>query len=504
MFDPLDYPGLPVERHGQRWHELDVDPIDARSSASVARGRIRTMEALEAAAAMFDRWFTSRCPDPDARGSVGRLGESASERRRHVAALQLPPGSALEDAVGSERAAFDLLAWVADSEVTPERAHARSRQAFGHLERLRTYAEWGDRGGFPWAGKVGGEVDALSSAVAGRAQDRRRAAPVDGTTERPMSRLYDWAVRAAQQQIAHHFPGLVRQLPASDRTETVPRRGYRRDADRIRWEQLVVHESATCYLYYSFLRDETDHQLRPLWELHLQMGLAHLRTAGDLLQRYTGQDPHEVMGTGLPEPTAWDAYRTRLWVAPAADNVAPAADNTASQQDTDRADDKVDAVDLLTHQHRQIERLFQRVLRNEGDARHAAFGELARLVAAHEVLEEAVIHPLARQLEPDEHQAEHLLDEERRNGEAWEDAIRTGAESDANIIGALRGTVLTHARNEEREEFPVLRKAVPADELRQLAQSIREAFADDDTGPRTQRQTVERVRDRLPRLSAAG
>jgi hypothetical protein len=62
--------------------------------------------------------------------------------------------------------------------------------------------------------------------------------------------------------------------------------------------------------------------------------------------------------------------------------------------------------------------------------------------------------------------------------------------------------VLSHARREEREEFPAVRKAVPADELRQLAQAVREAVADAD-GRQTLRQTVERVRDRLPELSAA-
>jgi hypothetical protein len=495
VFDPLDHPGLPVERHGRHWRELDVEPIDTRKSDPGARGRISTMEALEAAAALFDRRLTPRCPDADARGSVGRLGESASERRRHVAALQPPPGSALEDAIGSERAAYDLVAWVARGAATPERAAAYRRQARRHLERLRSYAELGDRAGYGWADEVGGEVDDLSSAATGRAQDRRPAAPVRGIAVRPMSLLYDWALRAAQQQIARHSRGIVRQLPGFGRAQHVRRRGYRPDAGRVRWEHLVVHESTTCYLYYSFLRDETDPQLRPVWELHLQMELADLRAAGDLLLRYTGLDPHEVVGTGLPEPEAWDAFRTRLWVAP--------ADDTASGDVADWANGEQDVVDLLTDQHEQIGRRFQRVLQSEGDDRHAAFGELARLIAVHEVVEEAVIHPLTRRLELDEHQADHLLDEERRISDALEDAVRAGDAGDAGEIGALRDMVLSHARREEREEFPVVRKAVPADELRQLAQAVREAVADDD-GPQTLRQTIERIRDRLPELSAAG
>jgi hypothetical protein len=54
-----------------------------------------------------------------------------------------------------------------------------------------------------------------------------------------------------------------------------------------------------------------------------------------------------------------------------------------------------------------------------------------------------------------------------------------------------------------REGFPVVRKAVPADELRQQAQAAREAVAD-DRGRQTLRRTIERVRDRLPELSVAG
>jgi hemerythrin superfamily protein len=200
------------------------------------------------------------------------------------------------------------------------------------------------------------------------------------------------------------------------------------------------------------------------------------------------------VGTGLPEPEAWDASRTRLWVA-------PTDDDTASGDVADGANGEQDVVDMLTDQHRQIGRLSQRVLQSGGDDRHAAFGELARLIAVHEVVEQAVVHPLTRRLEPDEHHADHLLDQERRISDALENAIRADADGE---IGALRDMLLSHTRREEREEFPVVRKAVPANELRQLAQAVREAVADDDAGRQTLPQTVERVRDRLPELSAAG
>ena len=88
MFDPLEHPGLPVDEHGRHWHELDVEPVDPRVTDPFTRSRINAMEAVETAAARFDRDFTWHCPDADARRSVGRLGQSASQRRHHITALQ--------------------------------------------------------------------------------------------------------------------------------------------------------------------------------------------------------------------------------------------------------------------------------------------------------------------------------------------------------------------------------------------------------------------------------
>jgi hemerythrin superfamily protein len=175
-------------------------------------------------------------------------------------------------------------------------------------------------------------------------------------------------------------------------------------------------------------------------------------------------------------------------------------------------------VDLLTEQHARIDNLFQRVLRAGGDDRHAAFGELARLLALHEIVEEEVVHPLTRRLDPDEHLADRMLDEESRISEALTDAVRADAAGDAGeVIRALRDMVRAHARHEERHEFSRLRQAVPAEELRQLTRAVRaaeEAAADGGAGagpagaepagggpagagPRTLPQAIERVRDAL-------
>jgi hypothetical protein len=518
VFDPLDHPGLPIEQHGRHWRELDVEPIDVRATDSDTRGRISAMRAIEAAATLFDRELTRRCPDDDARRAVSGQGDCAFGRRRHVAALQ-PSGNALQNAVGSERAAFDLVIWAARNELEPGRVLAFRRQAGRHLTRLRAYAELADRSGVEGADRIVGEVgDLLSASSAGPPMRRRRSSQPVARAPRPISLLDDWAVHAAHQQIAANPGRDARPAPATPTAAGLQRGGWPADTGLDGWERLVVHESATCYVYYSFLTQESDPRLRAMWELHLQMGLAHLRTAGDLLRQHTGRDPQEVVGEGLPEPAAWASSAGPIWVTEreperAAGRNGPetAAEATSGESAQQPSEADQDLVDLMIEQHVEIENSFERQPRVDGEARHMAFAELARLIAVHEIVEESVVHPLARRLEPDEHVADRLVDEERRIGEALADALRTiGADHDpAETTVVLRDIVLAHARHEERHEFPLLREAVPEAELRQMARALRTAVTAgaeeqaDDAGPRVLRQTEERVRDTLAPLTHA-
>ena len=57
------------------------------------------------------------------------------------------------------------------------------------------------------------------------------------------------------------------------------------------YEQLVMHEYNECYLYYSFAAQEEDRRIKEIWERHLEMEIAQLDVAADLLRRFDGKDP---------------------------------------------------------------------------------------------------------------------------------------------------------------------------------------------------------------------
>ncbi|MGV9214031.1 hemerythrin domain-containing protein [Micromonospora sp. RB23] len=153
-----------------------------------------------------------------------------------------------------------------------------------------------------------------------------------------------------------------------------------------------------------------------------------------------------------------------------------------------------DVVDLLLAQHAQVEQLFLLVIGGTGDTRRDAFDDLVRLLAAHETAEEEVIHPLARTLPGGGGDAmvDDRLDEERQAKQTLKTLIDGGVDADGFDTGIilLRDAVLTHARYEERYEFPQLRQHVPADRLRSLATAVRAAQTTAPTRPHPSAQSA--------------
>jgi len=58
------------------------------------------------------------------------------------------------------------------------------------------------------------------------------------------------------------------------------------DAGASWFEMLVLHEYNECYLYYSFMQQESDTRLKKIWEQHLAMEIEHLKKPLELMQQY--------------------------------------------------------------------------------------------------------------------------------------------------------------------------------------------------------------------------
>jgi hypothetical protein len=145
----------------------------------------------------------------------------------------------------------------------------------------------------------------------------------------------------------------------------------------------------------------------------------------------------------------------------------------------------VDLVDLLLTQHARIEELFTLVAGSTGDLRREAFEELVNMLTIHEAAEEELVHPLARDVvpgpdgEPGNAVIDDRLEEERQAKEMLQQLGNTDPDTEGftTTLLLLRNAVLTHARHEERYEFPYLRANVSKTRLRALAKAVRDTQA---------------------------
>jgi len=145
-----------------------------------------------------------------------------------------------------------------------------------------------------------------------------------------------------------------------------------------------------------------------------------------------------------------------------------------------------DVVDLLIDQHKQIKNLFSQASSARGAEKQERFEDLVRLLAVHETAEEEVVHPTSRRkIENGDQVVDARLREENAAKRALSDLHDMGVDHPdfASRLSALAGEVSEHATREENEEFTRLRRAVPADELRKMAETVQAAEATAPTRP---------------------
>jgi len=137
----------------------------------------------------------------------------------------------------------------------------------------------------------------------------------------------------------------------------------------------------------------------------------------------------------------------------------------------------MDAIELLTQQHRQLDVLFKRVHTSEGHERVHALGELAELVTLHAALEETFFYPFAqraglRDLVRDaweEHATVRQLTSELLQVKQTDPRLDVFT---SDIELNMRG----HIGEEERDMFPQVRARVDAEVLQALGREMQEAI----------------------------
>jgi hypothetical protein len=133
----------------------------------------------------------------------------------------------------------------------------------------------------------------------------------------------------------------------------------------------------------------------------------------------------------------------------------------------------MDAIELLTQQHREVERLFARVEGGRGRDQQAYFIQLARALRLHMYLEEQIFYPAARKGRTASLVSDAFEDHDTVK-QLLAEAEELGAEHQAfsSRLATLRESVSEHVRWEEQELFLLARQELGAEELESLGNEL--------------------------------
>lgn len=135
-----------------------------------------------------------------------------------------------------------------------------------------------------------------------------------------------------------------------------------------------------------------------------------------------------------------------------------------------------DVVDVLITQHRHILRTFDRVTRaHSATARREAFAALVELLHRHEKSEQTVVHAAMRRAGGATAQAAEEREAEERQADRLIANIASRGVKDRDfdrLFGQLKAAVKHHAEREESVEFPLLRRSLPDDVRRSMANQV--------------------------------
>jgi hypothetical protein len=326
-FNPLEHKGIPLDRQLRNWRELNVEPIDPDGADPYTRCRIITMNGIEIESIMFSHHFTRVCPDMEVKRRLAEV-RSLEQQQQKVVNWLLPGGaSPLETTIAYEQVAVDLTAWVARMEPDP---YLKQAYEFGVLEdfdHLYRYANLYEMIQHRKAEKI---VDGLTEVIPGRPTKFHHRHPYDNVREpydrtqaAPLSKLHALTIMSAEQQTMNFYMNVGPQY-----MEPIARQLYQEiglieeehvthyeslvDPGETWWERLVNHEYNECYLYHSFMQTESDQRIKAIWELHLNMELAHLQVACDLMREHDGREPEEVVAPELPVPVTFEPNKEYL------------------------------------------------------------------------------------------------------------------------------------------------------------------------------------------------
>jgi len=315
-FNPLEEKGIPIDEQFRNWSELNVDPYDKRDVHPYTRTRVILMNGIEVESVMFSHQFARHTDNLEIKQKLALSRRIDQQQQKVVNGLNPGDQTPLETTIGYEQVAVDLTSWLARHEPDPMLKQALDFALLEDFDHLYRYANLYDLLDGGDAAMLTGDLTEITPGRPTFVEHRHPFDDVRGHYEThtvdPLSRMHVMTIVAGEQQTMNFYMnhgtdwiepiarGLYAEIAMVEEQHVTHYESLLDPLDS--WlKQLVFHEYNEVYLYWSMLQNEQDRRIKQIWELHCNMEIGQLQVACDLLRRFEGIDPAEILPATLPD-----------------------------------------------------------------------------------------------------------------------------------------------------------------------------------------------------------
>ena len=360
--NPFNEKPINLEKTIVDWKKINRKPYDKMTVDPYTKCRVILMNGTEFEAVKHSHAFSRHQNNNDIRRDLALVRRSEQQQQKAIAALKPLDESILEHTIAYEQLAVDLTAELAKKERDKQVKAALDfalLEDFDHLYRYANLLEM-DKGII--AERLVGNYTEIMPARPTVAHHRHPFDDIKRHTGKNAdlgTKLATNIITAAEQQTMNYYMNIANFYPTDlgRRLYTeigmveeahVSQYGSLIDPDCTWFEGNLMHEYTECYLYYSMWMQETDENIKSLWEQFYLMEVAHLHSAVKLLNKYEKRDWQEVIPDGT-FPEILELKSNKDYVRKILKNTAC---NTANREDYSRIDDLPDDFTFFAYQNK--------------------------------------------------------------------------------------------------------------------------------------------------------
>lgn len=302
----------PLTEQFMDWQHLYPKAYDKMAIDPYTRVRVILMNGTEYEATWYSHQFHRHESNNDLRRELALTRRQEQQQQKKIACLKPLDESVLEHTIGYEQLAVDLTAILAQRVTCPNVKSALDFALLEDFDHLYRYADLMEMEQGQYAEKL---VGPYTEIMPGRPTISEHRAPYDAlcVPGKPDAALFDKMavniITAAEQQTMNYYMN-ISGLYTSDlgrklyqeigqiEEQHVTQYGSLLDPSCTWLEGLLMHEYVEAYLYWSCMEDETDPDVKKVWESFFRMEVAHVHHAADLLKKYEKKDWQQVIPGG--------------------------------------------------------------------------------------------------------------------------------------------------------------------------------------------------------------